>query len=316
MKLGSKLGKPPRKSLGGVRCQPMTPADLERLQQKLNQVQSNLKAIGEAAHRLADELGLPSPNNILEVSQVAQLASYIRRCPKGSDRASLAHASWDTDNVKLAQAVANAKSLKEATSEVGDSINDAAWNVDWSQTRIAIAGHGKSWFRIFSSSYRQAVAMLRGVCSGEFPKDADSRVTLIDSIIAIQKANSKLADDSDLAGQMLGTAWKGTDSEFSLLDSILAWAKEAEKNTFTKANGRHIAAKIASLEVLAEPLAGIAKLLKTVDGQLSELVATLKLDTAVALDAKDARSASFSKWIHRITSWFRETMPKMTGAKR
>ncbi|MEL6107859.1 MAG: DUF4011 domain-containing protein [Planctomycetota bacterium] len=296
-------GNPAQNPWAGVHCSPMPPADLERLQQDLIHCRSSLQRLIELANELANELGVPEPTTVFDVSQIAQLAVYVRRCPEGTDRGTLVSPAWDSPTDELVHVIENAKSLRRLTEQLGDSVNDAAWSVDWQATRIAIAGHGKSWLRVFNASYRQAIGMLRGVCDGKFPKDADSRVDLVDSIIAIQKANAKLNADRDLATRSFGRAWKARESDFELLEQVVKWVQDAAQNSLMRRHGRAIAARFASLDVLAEPIERITKSLGEVDGRLNDLAEALKLDANVALESDDVGNALLATWLDRIAAW-------------
>jgi very-short-patch-repair endonuclease len=296
-------GSPESNPWRGTCCDPMPPADLERLLDEVRQADEHLSDLQDANADLSGCLGIPVATSLLAISQNAQLASHLLKCPEGVDRECLADTAWESEIDRLVDAISNAKRLKEDRAAISRDVNDAAWDVDWSQARIAIAGHGKSWFRFFNASYRQAIGMLRGVCTRGLPQSPDDRLRLMDSIIAVKKAAKKLDADQDLASRMLGSAWRGTDSAFEKLDAITNWVKQTHESEWLRTRARAIASTHPDLTSLREPLTQIAKLLKRVDSQLTELTKRLQLDVRLAVDADNGRSATLTAWRDAFCRW-------------
>jgi very-short-patch-repair endonuclease len=296
-------GSPCSNEWYGVRCSPMLPADLARLQQRLEQVQPVVQRLREAAAELASQLGVPLPASAVEVEHTTLLAALVVRCPAGVDRAALIHPQWSTDVDRLSKAVTTAQALKQSEQELAGRVAEAAWGVDWSTTRIAIAAHGQSWLRIFNAAYRQAMAVLRGVCVGNVPKDFNSRLKLVDAIIATQRLRAELKRVAELADRLLGSVWRGTDTDFELAQSVIAWCAEANQHPFTQQHARTVAATATDTGSLQPSLDDTQQLLETADGQLAELTAWLKLDSATALGATEPRAGSLALWSRRISGW-------------
>jgi very-short-patch-repair endonuclease len=296
-------GNPAVNAWRGVRCNPMTPADLERLIGRLRDVRERIELLDQANADLAGVLGLPAAKDILESSQHAQLASYIKRCPAITDRTTLTNPRWESDIEAIEKSLDNIQQLRAARVSIQDQVSDAAWDADWSATRIALAGYGKSWFGFLNSAYRQAVAMLRGVCAGTPPKDADERVALVDTVIAVQKGTKQVASDDELGLALLGNNWSGIDTSREDAAAVIAWVKDGSKSPFLQQNGRHIAARLVDTHSVSEPLGRIAKQLKTVDTALTEIAAALNLDVSASFATAQLRTVTLSEWMARIDEW-------------
>jgi hypothetical protein len=111
-------GIPAQNPWYGASCRPPSPADLKRLLQRIESTTENLLALQQAGNDVATQLGMPAPNNVIEVAQIAQLASYVRRCPEGCDRQALASAAWTSESDQLPRVLANTKALKQATEQI------------------------------------------------------------------------------------------------------------------------------------------------------------------------------------------------------
>ncbi|QDV45800.1 ATP-dependent RecD-like DNA helicase [Stieleria neptunia] len=296
-------GTPASNPWRGAQCKPMTPANVERLLGTLKDVRDAVDKLDAANGALAEILELPAAKDIKETAELAQLAAYVRRCPAMVDREAIGHESWQTEIERLEAIVKEVRTLQESRRSLDGQISDAAWNLDWSAIRIALAGHGKSWFRIFNSSFRSAVATLRGVCLSEFPKNADERVALVDRILSIQKSVKQVGDEELLCRSVFGRVWSGTDSPIDDLDTIVAWVKDGHKASLLRQHGRRLAEDATRGRALAEPLNRIAKLLKTVDGELGKVASVLKIDFRRAFETQDARTTSLADWRARMDEW-------------
>jgi hypothetical protein len=75
----------------------------------------------------------------------------------------------------------------------------------------------------------------------------------IDAIIAIQKLTRQLDTDSELAKGLLGRLWRGIETNFGLVDSVLQWMQEGKKSDYVNAHGRIVAARLEDHQQLAQP---------------------------------------------------------------
>lgn len=287
----------------GAGCDPLTPADVERLLVLLSGVRPQIEHLEAANSDLAEILGAPVATNISETAQTAQLASHIRRCPSVTDRTAIADPQWVTKTQVLISALHDVRNLRELRSTTDAQVSEAALDVDWMSARVALAGYGKSWFRFFNSSFREAVATLRGVCLSDPPKGAEERVALVDAIIAAQKAQKKIDGHQGLCRALLGRVWAGTETSLEDAESIVSWVKEGLKTSLQKEYARTIVAEIHDANAIAEPLGRIGKLLKSVDKQLSEIATTLKIDFLKSFGSTDARSATLVDWQNHLEAW-------------
>ncbi|WP_182865989.1 DUF3320 domain-containing protein [Rhodopirellula sp. JC639] len=296
-------GTPASNPWRGARCKPMTPANVERLLGTMKTVQAAIEKLDAANVALAEILELPAAKNIKETAGLAQLAAYVRQCPAMVDREAIRHASWQTEIPRLEALIGEVRALQDSRRSLDGRISDTAWNLDWSATRVALAGHGKSWFRIFNSSFRGALAMLRGVCISDLPKDADQRVGLVDNILALQKSAQEIDAEDAMCRSVFGSVWSGADSPVEDLDAIVGWVKEGQKSKLLTQHGRRLAGDAAKAPAMAEPLNRIAKLLKTVDGELSKIASVLQIDFPKAFNTSDARTTSLADWLARMDEW-------------
>lgn len=300
---GSPLDHPWR----GARCAPLTPTDLERFAARLKVAKEHLRELEVSNTDLADKLGMPQPRALRDAKNLNALAEHILRCPPSCDRKALAHDRWQTDVPGLEQALGNLKQLIEERDALAERVNEAAWNTDLSATRIALAAHAKRWFRIFNSSFRQAVATLRGICKGPAPKDADERVQLVDRIQSVQTRRKRLQQDEEFGRSLLGSLWAGEATSVREAEAIVDWVKAGEKSEFVKANQRHVAERLKDSQIIATPLSKAASQVERAENELKAIARDLKLDLAAAFGCDDFQQVGLEAWADRISNWISST---------
>ncbi|MCC9600027.1 DUF4011 domain-containing protein [Stieleria sp. JC731] len=296
-------GTPQANPWHGVCCTPMTPANVDRLLTSLSPIADKIEKLRQANSELAGLLGLPPASNLAQTVDVAKLARHVMRFPKFGDRNAIDNHAWENGIDQIQSQLSAVQQLQQARQELGETVNDIAFTVDWSAARIAIAAHGKSWLRIFNGQYRNAIATLRGVLAAPLPKDADARVTLIDSIIAIQKSSRQVESIDAAARAMLGSLWAGEATDVQKCEAIVAWVNEGQQTKLTQQHARRLVAAISEPNALQGPLAQIQSLLKEIDESLRSLSATLKIDFQRAFRCSDSRTTDLAAWTDRLTAW-------------
>ncbi len=144
-------GSPASHPWRGANCAPMIPTELERFAGRLKKVKAQLQELDQANADLAGSLGLNKPKTLREAEELATLETHVMNCPKSADRVALGNARWETDFAAVEQALANGKQLASERRLIADRVSEAAFAADLTATRIALAAHGKRWFRFLNS---------------------------------------------------------------------------------------------------------------------------------------------------------------------
>lgn len=300
---GSTLTHPWR----GARRAPMIPSDLERFAARLKDAKAHLEELEQGHAELAETLGMGKPLTLKNAEDLAMLARHVQCCPASADRAALGHARWQTDLFAIEQALANVQRLVEDRDSIADRVSEAAWNADLAATRIALAAHGKRWFRFLNSSFRQAVATLRGLCKGPAPKDADERLLLVDRILSVQNRRKRLEKDEELGRSLFGQIWAGESTPVALAQSVVNWVKEGEQSAFVKAHQRQVAGRLQGAQILDGLLNRVLPRIERANQELTGIVSELKLDLSAAFGCLDLKQVAIAEWLGKITGWLSST---------
>ena len=135
------------------------------------------------------------------------------------------------DAAELAAAIAaqNPVRIREA-SEIGivwadlkaahsDTFVDAAWDIPAAPLRLSLAA-GLSFFGRFRSSYRQASKLLATLIKVPLPRTAQSRIAMVDTLIAVEKARDELKAEDAAMSAMLPVHWRGSKTDFVSLHVV------------------------------------------------------------------------------------------------
>ena len=96
---------------------------------------------------------------------------------------------------------------------------DAAWDIPPAPLRLSLAA-GLSFFGRFRSSYRQASKLLATLIKVPLPRTAQSRIAMVDTLIAVEKARDELKAEDAAMSVMLPVHWRGPKTDFALLHIV------------------------------------------------------------------------------------------------
>lgn len=210
----------------GVAHPPVMRPVAEDLVAVTSRVVPPLAAAIRASDQLAAALGLPVPSTLDELCQQITIAQKLADAP-AFDRSTIGSAVWSAGLDSLREALRNGRRLAELRERHAAAVIDVAWEADWVQQRLNIAGTGRSWFRWLNASYREAVNQLSSVCSAAPPKNLETRLALLDDLIAGNKARLALKSAESTAKAAFGSVWKDERTDWDLADSILHWVERA-----------------------------------------------------------------------------------------
>ncbi len=208
-------GLPATHAWQGATCGPMLRADADLL---LSKLPANLPVL-DAAASAASMFGMST----LEAAW--SLAAHLRANP-GMPTEGISAAAWRTRAVEIRDLVARGQACSALRAELDAIFIPTAWEQDLRETRHNLAVHGDGMLKFLFGSFRQAKNTLTGLLRnpGALPSTAAGRVSLIDRLMAGQKARADLSQLEALGREAFGSLWRGESSDWALLERIAAWA--------------------------------------------------------------------------------------------
>lgn len=272
--------------------------------------QERLRPIVKRAHEAADavqaivdeclgQLGSDTAPAIGNFAYWVAALRHLAKRPSGSEGVLLQPHLIDHLG-ELIEAAADGERLNAARASLKAVIREEAWKDDWGATRRILAGQGQSLLRIFSSRYREAVADLRGVWLGKFPKH-HVRISTLDALIEGQDLARATAERGGAVGTLLGEHWNGEATDWPFVAAVATWVRRAAefRPTLDLLTEDAMACAPVASDLADRLEAGLATLCAAFD----ELSGRISLDEAVALDGRARTDATASELASLASRW-------------
>lgn len=296
-----RLGTPGEHPWRGVELDAILPTDIERLTAQVPLICERLNRLHAAGAQLAECLGVASPEGLLGISVLAQMAARFLAAPS-MDRAALAHVVWTEQRQLIAALVEKGQLLAELESKLQGVIVDVAWGTDVTASRRNLAAYGRSWFRLFVREYRDAQAMLRGILVGTPPKPLELRLAILDDLIRAQNLRAEIAANNELGSQAFGNLWWGDRSDWQALAAIVRWEADCHAESLAS-EFRQIFARLHDVAALRQPMDTIQADLRLAAEELRALFSTIKLDSQAAFGVADPLRIPVQELVARLQQW-------------
>ena len=202
--------------------------------------------------------------------------------------------------LKLCEDVARLQSLR---ADLLKDLAESALDVEWAETRLAIAAHGTSLFRWLNGAYRGAVARLRAVARVGLPKDLGGRLAVLDRLLAYGRQRRAVARDGSLGREAFPDTWRGEDTDLSQSLPALGWiAAQAKALGSGAAVKRWFEAVPQGLDCLAVA-GGLRADAEEWNGAWKAVVELTDLDVATAFDVDQVEAVDSALLVDRLDSW-------------
>jgi very-short-patch-repair endonuclease len=301
------LGVPGEHPWRGVNRETILPTDLDRLLSAIPPLLDGLQRLGVQASELAGQLGTSAPVNAADVVSLLQLTRRILAAPQ-LDTEALASSVWTERRREIANLIEAGSTLVAARERLSGVVADVGWQVDVAQSRIAIAAHGRSWFRILNGSYRQAMTTLKGILAGPLPRTLEERLAILDALIDGQKALKAIVNDDGgprIGAAAFGSAWRADDSDWSHLSAIWQWDVDAEQSGLP-IDHRAVVPRLAGPDEPVKLCDHLESTLTETTGRVDDLVSALQLDIPVAFDVASATEIPLASLASRLSVWLEQ----------
>jgi len=297
------VGIPQEHPWRGVELDVVLPMDVDRIQAKVDTALGHLSRLSEVSSQLAALLRVSAPENAQQTSHLAQLAQRLDRAPP-MDQRSLGSCVWRDQRQHLDAILHAGNEYIECHRQLDGVVTEAGWDMNVTMARQHLAAYGRSWFRIFRKSYREAQATLRGILVGEPADSLDDRLAVLDCLVRGQKAKEFLEGPvgQQIGREAFGSRWSGPMSDWSALWAIRKWENECVEAKIDP-RFRQIYSSLDSQPNCKPLLQKIASDLKPLINEFRDLVTMLRLDLSAAFGVKNVVEVPFAELISRLRQW-------------
>ena len=285
----------------GVNHPALLKLDAERFAQQLPALQTLLQQVLQDSELLAQSLQGPAGQNIQSIREQIALAQQLAAAPT-VDRQSVASAIWSHGLGQLQKLLEAGQQFSAQIPSLRSRFADSAWSQDWNSARQSIAAHGDSLFRIFNSSYRQAIASVKAHLKEPLPKTKAERIQWLDALMQSQSLRQTLAQHNADGLAAFGQLWLGEQSDWSQLQAVLRWMAGPDGQGRSEAF-RQLYAQLPSPAHCAELANKAEASLQEFEALAQTVFANYQLDIAEAYE-NQGLSAIFLKALQeRLAQW-------------
>lgn len=280
----------------------LTHVDRRALAERLRQALGRLQTLRKSLARAAEAVSLGNAGCFSAAGPAVERLEVFAAAPDLVARLLEASAVVERPALvlKLCEDTARLQSLR---AELLVDLAESALDVEWAETRLAIAAHGSSLFRWLNGAYRGAVARLRAVVRDGLPKDLDARLALLDRLLAYGKQRRAVTHDRSLGSEALRDAWRGEDTDLSQLLPAVEWiaaqARELGSGTAVKAWFEAVPSGLDCLAVAR----GVRADLEGWDGAWKAVADLTGLDVETAFGTDQVEAVDLALLVERLESW-------------
>jgi hypothetical protein len=215
------MGDPQAHPWRGSELDSIIPLDLERIVATAPQRVEELRVLQEKAAELAARFSLSAPRNLLEIFQLQNALEAIGSAPV-LDPQPLAGTAWQDHRQQIQQMAQHAARVLAVQEKLRPIVRESAWDQDLEPHRMAYQQHGRKFFRMFYSSYRQARKSLRGCLQGRQPKTFEDRLEILNQLSSCRSSLKFLTENQIVGERGFGKFWLGPQTQWG---QIVDWEK-------------------------------------------------------------------------------------------
>lgn len=207
----------------------LTHVDRRALAVSVGDALERLRAARRSSARAAQAAGMDGAGDLSTVDAAAKRLEALAAAPDPVPRLLGANAVLERSAslLRLCEETARLQALRN---DLLSDVVESALDVEWAETRLVLAAHGKSLFRWLNGDYRRALARLKGVQRGDLPKNLEGRLAVLDRLLEHGKRKLQVERDGRIGGEALGDDWRGADTDVSPILPAIRWIVGQERD--------------------------------------------------------------------------------------
>ncbi len=216
------MGTPQKSPYWGSNRRDFSPVEQSKASESLELALVTLRALDAAAASLSVRLMLTRPATILDIEVVCRAARRAAEAPR-LQGVCLSTKDWQLRRDTISELLDAGEQMSSARAQSEAMLIENAWEQDLLEVRQHLASYGQKWWRIFSGKFRSARSRLQGLCKSPLPKENDSAIRLVDSVLAYQSGKKIYDQDEALGAALFGAQWNRQRSDWQVLRHISGW---------------------------------------------------------------------------------------------
>jgi hypothetical protein len=219
--MAAKAGAKANHPFYGVRRADMLPTDRQRLRPKLEALLLALMEANKIATVVAQNLGITAPQTIDRAANISGVVEHISTL--SNEATPFAATIARHGGIDRARALAQiGKQYQSIRDQVASNFTLVAIATRLDHIRPMLAsGHG--FIGRLGRQYRTGSAELASLLRGALPQSQPARLALLDGLVELQQASSRLGAEGTAGNELLGSLWAGESTDFGALSEATEW---------------------------------------------------------------------------------------------
>ena len=294
----------------GTNITSQNPFDLDRLIPALN---STLEKVAALAVEMKEVFALIADNrapSLADAFATIKAFRHVAAVPK-QIRKALDNPVWDRELGALEIAIDQGEHFADFVSAVEYLFRNEAWSCDTKSLLIALRADGPSFFRQFSSRYRQAKADLRMICPSKPPKNLKDCIALVETLETAKQNRREFEMRTPLLSSALGSIWAAHKTPWADARALAAWTRSALSEI---GGGRLLkfAARTQDLRAFSAFADKLQSATITAHEALEELQQIVRADLQLLFGSQDYTRVPITELSTRISIWQRQCQTQLT----
>ena len=305
-----RMGVPINHPFWGSLCKLFLPMDRETLEQVASEARAAIITLKDSSEQLAQHLKLPVPDACEAIESVTRAARRALDAPE-LEGVAMKATEWLEQNDYLEAGLHAGKRLRQLHKEYDDVLIPESWEQNVLEIRKTLAVYGPKWWRVLSGKYRRARNELAGLCLQKLPKAQETRLSIVDAILEVQRERPHLEKIQDLGQQLFNTHWQGESSDWPQLQKIAQYLSSLHESVANNELPEALVAYLASnpdLDTLRSMVATVEEHQNSHLHRLQTVVEKIQLDETVHFGRDNGLKARpFTEQAQILERWERES---------
>ena len=280
----------------------LTHVDRRALTEDTGEALRQLQTVRQSSARAAQAAGLRGAGDLAAVDVAEKRLEVLAAAPDLVPDLLRANAvlKRSASVLRLCEETASLQAFRR---DLLSDVVESALDVEWAETRLVVAAHGKSLFRWLNRDYRRALARLRGVQRAALPVSREGRLAVLDRLLEHGKRKLRVGRDGQLGREALGDDWCDDDTDVSRVLPAIRWIAEQEQTLGSGAAVRKWYEAAPAGPDCLELARGVRAGADEWERAWKSVVASTDLDLVTAFGVERLDSVGFALLEERLEAW-------------
>ncbi|PIQ19725.1 MAG: DNA helicase, partial [Cytophagales bacterium CG18_big_fil_WC_8_21_14_2_50_42_9] len=218
----SQMGMPKKLLFWGSQRRSLLPTEQNSLQAQLVAANQAAPTLRSASEQLARLMQMTPPANRRAADQLSQISQQLQQSPdyRGIN---LVATVWSQKQAELRSLIAAGTAFAKIHQQYDSGLISEAWGHQVLPIRQNLLAYGEKWWRFAAGAYRKSKNELTGLTRLGLPKENRDQLALVDAILEEQRQAQILKQGQELGQAAFGRQWRGKDSDWHYLHTLLNW---------------------------------------------------------------------------------------------